>query len=96
MIELRSPSQIEQMRPAGRFVAEVLTHLSDVVDVGTNLLEIDEIMARIDAVSLEDLRSLVEELWVPEALSAAGIGPDEAAFTEAVAPVCPAAEPLAA
>ena len=31
-----------------------------------------------------------------EALSAAGIGPDEAAFTEAVAPVCPAAEPLAA
>ncbi len=43
MIELRSPSQIEQMRPAGRFVAEVLTHLSDVVDVGTNLLEIDEI-----------------------------------------------------
>jgi methionyl aminopeptidase len=43
VIELRSPSQIEQMRPAGRFVAEVLTHLSDVVDVGTNLLEIDEI-----------------------------------------------------
>ena len=43
MIELRSTSQIEQMRPAGRFVAEVLTHLSDVVDVGTNLLEIDEI-----------------------------------------------------
>ena len=53
-------------------------------------------MARIDAVSLEDLRVLVEELWVPQALSAAGIGPDEAAFTEAVAPVCPAAEPLAA
>ena len=43
VIEMRSPSQIEQMRPAGRFVAEVLTHLSNVVDVGTNLLEIDEI-----------------------------------------------------
>jgi methionyl aminopeptidase len=42
VIELRSPTQIEQMRPAGRFVAEVLTHLSGVVDVGTNLLEIDE------------------------------------------------------
>jgi hypothetical protein len=53
-------------------------------------------MARIDAVSLDDLRALVEELWVPEALSAAGIGPDETAFTEAVSGVCPAAEPLAA
>ena len=53
-------------------------------------------MARIDAVTLDDLRGLVEELWVPDALSAAGIGPDEAAFTDAVAGVCPAAEPLAA
>ena len=43
MIELRTPAQIEQMRPAGRFVADVLTHLQSVVDVGTNLLEIDEI-----------------------------------------------------
>jgi hypothetical protein len=60
------------------------------------LLEIDEIMARIDAVSLADLSVLVDELWAPDALSAAGIGPDESAFTDAVAPVCPAAEPLAA
>lgn len=43
MIELRTPAQIDQMRPAGRFVAEVLTHLRSVVGVGTNLLEIDEI-----------------------------------------------------
>ncbi len=42
MIELRTPTQIEQMRPAGRFVADVLTHLSSKVGVGTNLLEIDE------------------------------------------------------
>jgi predicted Zn-dependent peptidase len=63
---------------------------------GLPLLDIDEIMARIDAVTLDDLRALVDELWVPEALSAAGIGPDEAAFTEAVTGVCPAAEPLAA
>ena len=27
MIELRTPAQIEQMRPAGRFVADVLTAL---------------------------------------------------------------------
>jgi hypothetical protein len=53
-------------------------------------------MARIDAVSLSDLSALVDELWAPESLSAAGIGPDEAAFRVAVSRVCPAAEPLAA
>ncbi len=41
MIELRTPAQIEQMRPAGRFVAEVLTHLSTMAGVGVNLLELD-------------------------------------------------------
>jgi methionyl aminopeptidase len=41
VIELRTPTQIEQMRPAGRFVAEVLTHLSGVADVGVNLLDLD-------------------------------------------------------
>ena len=41
MIELRTAAQIEQMRPAGRFVAEVLTRLLEVADVGVNLLELD-------------------------------------------------------
>ena len=41
MIELRTPAQIEQMRPAGRFVAEVLTALADAADVGVNLLDLD-------------------------------------------------------
>src|ERR671920_554757 len=41
MIELRTPSEIEQMRPAGRFVAEVLTRLAEVADVGVNLLDLD-------------------------------------------------------
>jgi methionyl aminopeptidase len=41
MIELRTPEEIEAMRPAGRFVAEVLTRLADVADVGVNLLELD-------------------------------------------------------
>ncbi len=43
MIELRTPAQIEQMRPAGRFVAEVLTRLSEAVDVGVNLLDLDRL-----------------------------------------------------
>jgi methionyl aminopeptidase len=43
VIELRTPTQIEQMKPAGRFVAEVLTALKDKADVGVNLLELDEL-----------------------------------------------------
>ncbi|MGV9193250.1 type I methionyl aminopeptidase [Microbacterium sp. MC2] len=41
MIELRTPAEIEAMRPAGRFVAEVLATLRDETKVGTNLLDID-------------------------------------------------------
>jgi methionyl aminopeptidase len=41
VIELRTPAEIEQMKPAGRFVADVLTRLADAADVGVNLLELD-------------------------------------------------------
>ncbi|MCS0500437.1 type I methionyl aminopeptidase [Protaetiibacter mangrovi] len=41
MIELRTPHEIEQMRPAGRFVASVLEATRDAADVGVNLLELD-------------------------------------------------------
>lgn len=43
MIELLTPTEIEQMRPAGRFVASVLTALREKADVGVNLLELDEL-----------------------------------------------------
>lgn len=43
VIELRTPTQIEQMKPAGRFVADVLTALREHADVGVNLLELDEL-----------------------------------------------------
>ena len=59
------------------------------------LLETDELMERIDAVTLDDLRALTDELWAPERLSAAGIGPDESAFREAAAEVTPAGEAVA-
>jgi predicted Zn-dependent peptidase len=58
---------------------------------GMPLLSLDETVARIDAVSLEDLAALVDELWAPERLSAAGIGPDEARFEEALGSLAPAA-----
>jgi methionyl aminopeptidase len=41
VIELRTPDEIEQMKPAGRFVADVLTRLEQAADVGVNLLELD-------------------------------------------------------
>ena len=47
MIELRTPTQIEQMRPAGRFVASVISALAEKADVGVNLLELDEMTHRM-------------------------------------------------
>jgi methionyl aminopeptidase len=43
MIELRTPAEIEQMRPAGAFVAEVLEQLVETADVGVNLLDLDRL-----------------------------------------------------
>ncbi|HSU34505.1 MAG TPA: type I methionyl aminopeptidase [Propionibacteriaceae bacterium] len=43
MIEYRSPAEVQQMRPAGAFVADVLTALVERADVGVNLLELDEL-----------------------------------------------------
>lgn len=47
MIELRTPAQIEEMRPAGRFVGEVLTALREAADVGVNLLDLDRLAHRM-------------------------------------------------
>ena len=43
MIELRTPAEIEEMRPAGRFVASVLTAVKESTKVGSNLLELDDL-----------------------------------------------------
>ncbi len=52
---------------------------------GAPLLSLDEVVARIDAVTIDDLAALVDELWAPDRLSAAGIGPDEDRFEAALA-----------
>jgi predicted Zn-dependent peptidase len=57
---------------------------------GMPLLSLDETVERIDAVSIEDLAVLVDELWSPERLSAAGIGRDESRFEEALGALAPA------
>jgi predicted Zn-dependent peptidase len=48
------------------------------------LLTLDEVVAHIDSVTLSDLEELATELWNPERLSVAGIGPDEDRFAEAL------------
>ncbi len=41
MIELLTRAQVDEMRPAGRFVAEVLSTVAEAADVGVDLLELD-------------------------------------------------------
>jgi predicted Zn-dependent peptidase len=66
-----------------------MNRLGSEILAGAPLLSLDEVVERIDAVSLEDLVALAQELWAPERLSAAGIGPDEGRFDEAVSAVEP-------
>lgn len=47
MIELKTPTEIEEMRPAGEFVARVLAALDDAADVGMSLLELDALAHRM-------------------------------------------------
>src|SRR3989440_10471079 len=54
------------------------------------LLSLDEVVERIEAVTLDDLAALVGEMWAPERLSAAGIGPEEGRFRKALAEAGPA------
>jgi predicted Zn-dependent peptidase len=54
------------------------------------LLTVDEVVERIDAVTLDDVAGLARELYAPERLSAAGIGADESVFRTALEPVSPA------
>ncbi len=64
-----------------------MNRLGSEILAGAPLLSLDEVVQRIDAVSLEDLGALVDELWAPGLLAAAGIGPEEGRFNEAVAVV---------
>jgi predicted Zn-dependent peptidase len=51
------------------------------------ILSVEEVIARIDAVTVEDLRELAAELFQGPRLSVAAIGPDEAALRDALAPL---------
>jgi predicted Zn-dependent peptidase len=49
------------------------------------ILSVNEMIERIDAVSIEQVRELAAELFAPERLSVAGVGPEEGRFRSAIA-----------
>jgi len=66
-----------------------MTRLGKATITDTPLLRAEEIVRRLEAVSAEEVALLADELLAPSRLSAAGIGPDEGRFREAVAHVNP-------
>jgi predicted Zn-dependent peptidase len=58
--------------------------------MGLPLLTLDETLAKIDAVKLDDVADLAGELLAAERLCAAGVGGDEDVFRDAVGAVSPA------
>src|SRR5215213_6148898 len=54
-----------------------MNRLGSSVLAGLPLLSVDDVVERIDAVTLDDVRSLAAEFFTPARLSAAGIGGDE-------------------
>jgi predicted Zn-dependent peptidase len=67
-----------------------MTRLGSSILTGVPLLSVDELIERIDAVTLADLEALAAELFDPAEMSGACIGPDEDAFRDALEPVSPA------
>ncbi|HXD54356.1 MAG TPA: pitrilysin family protein [Solirubrobacteraceae bacterium] len=54
---------------------------------GMPVLSVDEMIERIDAVTVEDLRELAAELFAPERLAVAGVGPEQERFEQAIEPL---------
>jgi predicted Zn-dependent peptidase len=54
------------------------------------LLSLDEIIARIDAVTADDVQRLADEFWRPERMSAAAIGTSGDAIRSALGHLSPA------
>jgi predicted Zn-dependent peptidase len=93
--EPATPEELERAKEnlKGRVVLSLestgarMNRLGSEVLAGAPLLSLDEVVERIDAVTVEDLALLARELWAPERLSAAGIGPAEGRFEEALSAV---------
>jgi len=67
-----------------------MTRLGGSLLMDVPLMTLDEMIAAVDAVTLDDVTTLARELFAPERLSAAGIGGDEDVFRQALESVSPA------
>jgi predicted Zn-dependent peptidase len=56
---------------------------------GTELLDVDELVERIEAVTADDVVALAQEFWDPSGLSVAAIGPGTDAVREAAGRLAP-------
>ena len=65
-----------------------MNRLGKAVITDTEILSLDQLAQRIDAVTSEQLLELAGELFRPRALSVVGIGADEEAFTKVVPADC--------
>ncbi len=63
---------------------------------GLPILSMNEMIERIDAVEIDQVRALAAELFTPSQLSAAGVGPAEAEFLAAIEPLGGGASAVAA
>jgi predicted Zn-dependent peptidase len=64
-----------------------MTRISRATLFGLPIDSLDEMLAKVDAVTVEDLTALATELYGPERLSAACVGRDEGRFRDALGPV---------
>ena len=92
-----SEEELERAREnvKGRTVLSMESTLTRMNRLGSSLLmdvpilTVDELLAALDAVTLEDVNSLAGELWAPDRLSAAGVGGSEERFRAALESVSP-------
>ena len=64
-----------------------MTRISRATLFGLPIDSLDEMIAKVDAVKVDDLTALAQDLYRPERLSAACVGRDESRFRNALAPV---------
>jgi predicted Zn-dependent peptidase len=91
------PDELERAKEnlKGRIVLSMestsnrMSRLGKSLITDTELLSLDRLIAEIEAVEQDELAELASMLLRPELLSAAGIGPDESAFTAAVKLITP-------
>ncbi|HLM28050.1 MAG TPA: pitrilysin family protein [Thermoleophilaceae bacterium] len=62
-----------------------MNRLGSSVLMDVPILSLDELLAEIDAVTAEDVAELARTAYGPASMSAAGVGPDESVFRDALA-----------